>query len=211
MGKRVLGIDEAGRGCVLGDLVIAGFFSEDPDDLVLRTAGAADSKAIARSRRDRARAALSSLGVAEIRRISPPQIDEGNLNTLEESAIVDIIRVVRPDLVFIDALGHPSTLPALKRRLSAQLPSDLQPLWTIEPKADATFPIVGAASIFAKTLRDDLLDELRAEFGEIGSGYPSDPKTRSWLSAWVGAGKPWPSFVRTRWATITEITQQTLF
>jgi ribonuclease HII len=102
------------------------------------------------------------------------------------------------------------TLPHLQRRLQARLPEDLRPEWTIEPKADATFAVVGAASIFAKTLRDELLDELRA-FGELGSGYPSDPKTRAWLADWSRRGEPWPSFVRTRWATIAELGQQRLF
>lgn len=204
---RVLGIDEAGRGCVLGDLVIAGFVIDDPDELALRGAGAADSKSVTPARRVAARERLSALGLSEIRRISARQIDGGNLNHLEELAIVDIITQVRPDIVKIDALGHPNTLPALLRRLQARLPDDLQPQWTIEPKADAIHAEVGAASIFAKTLRDELLDGWRAEFGELGSGYPSDPKTRAWLVAWMGTGKPWPDFVRTRWATLSELGQ----
>jgi ribonuclease HII len=207
---RVLGIDEAGRGCVLGDLVIAGFVTDDPDEVTLRTAGAADSKAVSPKRRNAAKQALQALGAVEIRRISPREIDQANLNHLEEAAIVHIITAVRPDVVQIDALGHPSTLPALLRRLRAQLPEDLSPRWTIEPKADSTFAVVGAASIFAKTLRDELLDGWRSEFGEFGSGYPSDPKTRAWITAWAETRKPWPEFVRTRWATISELSQPRL-
>lgn len=211
MARKVLGIDEAGRGCVLGDLVIAGFLSEDPDEAHLREAGAADSKALSRRNRNAARERLSKLGRPEIRRVSPAEIDGGNINHLEEAAIVSLILATRPDEVFLDALGHPSTLPALKRRLLAGLPADLRPAITIEPKADSTYAVVGAASIFAKTLRDDLLDEIRSEFGEIGSGYPSDPKTRAWLESRHQRGEPWPFFVRTRWGTISEIAQKALF
>ncbi|HHO52733.1 MAG TPA: ribonuclease HII [Deltaproteobacteria bacterium] len=207
---KILGIDEAGRGCVLGDLVIAGFLAEAPDDELLRKAGAADSKALSAKRRELARSRLADLGQAILRRITPEQIDGGNLNTLEESAIVEIVTETRPDVVLLDALGHPRTLPALRARLQRQLPEDLEPRWTIEPKADATYPMVGAASIFAKTARDGALQSLVDAFGELGSGYPSDPKTKAWLTAWARTGAPWPHFVRTRWATITELAQQAL-
>ena len=207
---RVIGIDEAGRGCVLGDLVVGAFVADDPDDDVLRGAGAADSKSMSHKRRIAARDRLADLGTVDIRRISPTQIDAGNLNTLEEAAIVQILIDHRPDVVFLDALGHPATLPALRSRLQRALPADLRPTWTIEAKADANYPIVGAASIFAKTLRDAALAELTATFGDLGSGYPGDPKTKAWLKAWAATGAPWPPFVRTRWSTVTDLAQQTL-
>ena len=207
---RILGIDEAGRGCVLGDLVIAGFLLEGEDDLCLREAGAADSKALSPKRRIAARGKLSALGSVSIRRVTPPEIDRANLNALEEAAIVDLVKALEPDVVKLDALGHPSTLPGLQRRLQAALPKRLRPKWTIEPKADATYPVVGAASIFAKTLRDEALELLASTFGELGSGYPGDPRTRSWLEDWARTGAPWPSFVRTRWATIEALAQQAL-
>jgi len=209
---RVMGIDEAGRGCVLGDLVIGAFVCDDPDDRDLRDAGATDSKALSPPRRQAAREALVAHGEAHLRRITPRQIDAENLNRLEEAAILELVRLARPDVVYLDALGHPRTLPALTRRLQASLPADLQHVrWTIEPKADANYPVVGAASIFAKTVRDEALAELVEAFGELGSGYPGDPKTRAWLVAWSRTGAPWPPFVRTRWATVAELAQPVLW
>jgi ribonuclease HII len=208
---RVLGIDEAGRGCVLGDLVIAAFVVDGADDDTLRAAGAADSKSLAPARRIEARDRLAALGCVSVHRVSARQIDEANLNHLEEAAIVALIVEHRPDVVRLDALGHPNTLPALRKRLQSQLPRRLRPEWTIEPKADVTWAVVGAASIFAKTLRDEVLDGWRPAYGDFGSGYPHDPKTRAWLSAWAETGRPWPEFVRTRWATIAELAQRTLF
>jgi ribonuclease HII len=158
---RVLGIDEAGRGCVIGDLVVAGFVTETDDEGALRTAGAADSKTLAPLARTEARKLLAALGRVKLRRIAAPTIDEGNLNALEEDAIVALIRAFRPDAVRIDALGHPATIPGLQSRLQDRLPRKLRPQWTIEPKADATFAIVGAASIFAKTHRDASLATIR--------------------------------------------------
>ncbi len=207
---RVLGIDEAGRGCVLGDLVIAAFVADDPDDEVLRAAGAADSKALSPKRRVEARTRLSELGLVRVDRVTPRQIDRANLNHLEEAVIVELVAHYRPDVVKLDALGHPATLPALRARLQAALPRRLRPRWTIEPKADATYPVVGAASIFAKTLRDEALAEIAATYGELGSGYPGDPRTKAWLAGWAATGAPWPPFVRTRWATITALSQGSL-
>ena len=207
---RVLGIDEAGRGCVLGDLVIAGFLAEDVDEMVLREAGAADSKAMSAKKRLEVRDRLVPHGSAEIRRVTPTQIDKANLNHLEEAVIIELVTRLRPDRVLLDALGHPSTLPGLQRRLQAALPADLTPEWVIEPKADATYAVVGAASIFAKTARDQALEELRGSFGELGSGYPGDPRTKSWLQGWADTGAPWPAFVRTRWATVAALSQQAL-
>lgn len=205
---RILGIDEAGRGCVLGDLVIGGFLVEGVDDVALVAAGAGDSKAMTAKRRQAARAALLDLGTPDVRRVSARAIDGGNLNTLEEDVIVALVREHRPDRVIVDALGHPSTLPRLVERLSARVGPG--PTWTIEPKADANWPVVGAASVFAKTTRDALLDAVRDDFGDVGSGYPSDPKTRRWLTTWARSGEPWPAFVRTRWQTVTTLSQQSL-
>lgn len=206
---RTLGIDEAGRGCVLGDLYL-GAFCTDTDEATLRAAGAADSKALTPTRRIQAREALARLGEARVVAIPVAAIDGGNLNTLEEAAIVALITDFRPDRVYLDALGHPRTLPALRERLLRQLPADLQPELTIAPKADATWACVGAASIAAKTARDEALDAIAAAWGPVGSGYPSDPTTRAWLAAWLRSGQPWPPFVRTRWATIDTIRQTSL-
>jgi ribonuclease HII len=209
--RRVLGIDEAGRGCVFGDLVVAGYFVEQLDDVALRAAGADDSKRIPAERRCQVRDALQGLGRGVVRRITPPRIDAGNLNRLEEEAIVELLVELRPDHVVIDALGHPSTLRATADRLLAALPDDHRPTLTIEPKADRTYAVVGAASVFAKTLRDELLAELSTHHGELGSGYPGDPKTKAWLQTWSRTRRPWPDFVRTKWATVTDLQQTSLF
>jgi ribonuclease HII len=203
---RVLGIDEAGRGCVFGSLFIGGFLTE-ADDVALLAAGATDSKKLSVKKRLAARQALLALGSADIRAVTPAEIDVGNLNRLEEDVIVDLIKTHAPDRVLIDALGPPSTLPKLCARISkATGVADIQ----MRPKADLHWPPVGAASIYAKTERDDKLEEWAETFGLLGSGYPSDPKTRSWILEWARQGKPWPAFVRTKWSTVQDLAQQAL-
>ena len=208
---RVLGIDEAGRGCVLGALVIGGFIAEDVDDIVLREAGAADSKTMTHKKRLEARSLLTALGTADVRLVTPQQIDAGNLNHLEEAVIVDLVQTWKPDLVLVDALGHPSAIPKIVARLQERVGVEVRPRWTMEPKADGTYPTVGAASIFAKTTRDGWLDAVRETYGDFGSGYPSDPKTRNWITEWAKTRRPWPPIVRTRWQTIVDLAQQALF
>lgn len=205
---RILGIDEAGRGCVLGPLVVAAFCTER-DEKELRDAGADDSKRLTAKKRDKVRAALTPLGEHAMVAITPAQIDGGNLNTLEEEAIVHLVRTFRPDEVRIDALGPPAGIPRVIARLQAEL--DFTPTWVMEPKADHTYPVVGAASIFAKTTRDAALQAAKDTHGDLGSGYPSDPKTRAWLTAWAKSREPWPDFVRTRWETVRTLSQEALF
>jgi ribonuclease HII len=208
---RVLGIDEAGRGCVLGSLVIGAYLFEGSDVGDLSKAGAADSKTLSPKRRTAARIQLDRLGTADVRQVTPQQIDAGNLNTLEEEVIAELVMRWRPDVVRVDALGHPSAIPRVIERLQARIGDGLRPQWVMEPKADSRYPTVGAASIFAKTTRDALLDDAKATYGDLGSGYPSDPKTRAWIIAWARSGEPWPPIVRTRWQTIADLSQQALF
>ena len=215
---RILGLDEAGRGCVLGPLVVGGFlFETGPEPALaqssLRAAGADDSKALSHKRRVAVRAGLTSLGESLIRAIPPAAIDDGNLNTLEIAAFLDIIAVSKPDHVFLDAPVNPRGIPKLRDYLIAA--SGVHS-WTIEPKADSTYPVVGAASIFAKVFRDDAIDAIQAESsangdGEVGSGYPSDPETRAWLMQFIRSGRPFPPSVRTRWGTIDILRQAMLF
>lgn len=201
---RVLGMDEAGRGCVLGPLVVGAFCFEGDDQTGLRTAGAADSKAISAKRRSEALARLQSLGQVRTLQVTPREIDAGNLNELEHRCFVDHVLALRPDRVYLDAPVHPAGIPAVRRRLERE--TGVKD-WIIEPKADATWPVVGAASIAAKLERDAAIEAL----GEVGSGYPSDPVTRALLERLLRAGGPLPDWVRTRWGTIEALRQQMLF
>ena len=206
---RLLGLDEAGRGPVLGPLVVGAFLIDAGAEASLWAAGARDSKRLSAARRVAVRAALEELGTWDVRVVSATDIDTGNLNRLEEDAVVDLVHAHAPDIVQLDALGAPRTLPALQARLSARCPGVTT--WVIEPKADANHAAVASASIFAKTTRDAAMEALTDAWGALGSGYPSDPKTRAWLTRHAATGDDWPAFVRTRWSTIQQLAQRDLF
>ncbi len=197
---------------MLGALYVGGFVVEAPSEHAaqdaLRAAGAGDSKGMSASRRRAVRDALVSRGTGIVRHVTADAIDAGNLNALEEAEILALIVQTRPEIVHIDALGHPRTLPATELRLATALAAQgLQPTLHLRPKADRDVAVVGAASLFAKVARDDALDALREAWGALGSGYPSDPVTRRWLQAWAATGAPWPDFVRTRWQTVADLSQ----
>lgn len=201
---RILGLDEAGRGCVLGPLVVGGFLCEGEDQGPLREVGADDSKVLSAQKRAEIREKLQGLGQGHVRRVEATEIDAGNLNELEIRAFLDLVACLKPDRVFLDAPVNPRAIPKLRTRLIQESGvSD----WVIEPKADATYPVVGAASIYAKLTRDAAIEAL----GDVGSGYPSDPVTRKLLSDLLAKNEPLPSWVRSRWGTLEVLKQQRLF
>jgi len=205
---KVLGLDEAGRGCVLGPLVVGAFcYSGESLDEVKQT-GATDSKKLSKKKRKTILTVLPTVGQPRLLEITPKQIDSGNINTLEEKAFLNHIVYFAPDVVYIDAPTHPRAIPALQKRMEQYLATQLEtvPKLIIEPKADLNYPIVGAASIVAKVHRDGLIEAI----GNVGSGYPSDPKTRNWLLGFIKRGETFPDCVRTRWGTIDSLRQQSL-
>jgi ribonuclease HII len=201
----ILGLDEAGRGSVLGPMVVGGFLVASEDLELLRATGVKDSKLLSRARREELLPGLLRLGQGRVEVISAEQIDENNLTKLEIEAFAAIIHETRPDEVMIDAPVHPRAIPSFLKELRSRL--DRIPTILAEPKADLHYPYVGAASVFAKTCRDEAIRRL----GDVGSGYPSDPKTRALVAALARGGAPLPTWVRSRWGTVRQLRQQGLF
>lgn len=199
---KILAMDEAGRGCVLGPLVVGGFFCDSDAMGAVAATGATDSKRLSAKRREALCGALRSLGEPALVEISVAAIDTGNINGLEEQAFASLVRRFSPDRVYIDAPCNSAGVPGFKRRLWAAV-APLRPELIVEPKADLTYPVVGAASIFAKVHRDAQLGPL----GPVGSGYPSDPVTRAWLKDRLREGAL-PACVRTRWGTLENLRQE---
>lgn len=199
-----LGIDEAGRGCVLGPLVFGALLVDEAREHELRTLGARDSKKLSRKRREALRdpLAAASLGWTTVE-ISPAAIDAGNLARLGEDAIVALVERFTPTVVVLDAPVPPRGIPAFVARLRARgLTAEI----VAENRADDTHPCCSAASVFAKTVRDGRLAELEERAGvPLGSGYPSDPVTQAWLRAVYAETGGFPDFVRTRWETVRRL------
>ena len=206
----IMGLDEAGRGCIIGDLVVGAFWMSEANLKTLKDTGATDSKKLSPKKRITILEQLPSIGNQKRVHITPKQIDVGNLNQLEEAAFVELIAEVSPDVIYIDAPTHPSGIPAVEKRLKQALiacrayTKDTLPTFIIEPKADLNYAVVSAASIVAKVHRDRQLEQTPA----LGSGYPSDPKTRNWLKEIIRSKQPFPPCVRQRWGTIENLKRE---
>ena len=202
----LLGIDEAGRGSVLGPLLVAGYAVEEADYGRLLALPLADSKAMQPSARVRVAHQLRGFGGRVVlRRVSPAGIDRavsaGGLNALEIAEMTAIIRLVRASTVYVDAL---TSRPARFGRQLEALAGGLRPRVVAENKADTKYPLVQAASILAKVARDAAMARIRRVHRDVGSGYPSDPVTRAFLAGLKDSGR-YPVFVRRSWKTLERV------
>ena len=184
----VCGIDEAGRGPVIGPLVIAGACLSKKELYQLERIGVKDSKLLSPSQRKKLFFQISSiLSSYEILTIQPSEVDAAvfanekglNLNWLEAQKTALIINKLHPQKAIVDC---PSTnIPAYTTYLRNHL-EDKRIQLLCEHKADATYVICAAASILAKVTRDEEVEKIKKELGiDFGSGYPSDPKTVAFL------------------------------
>ncbi|MFH1134170.1 MAG: ribonuclease HII [Nanoarchaeota archaeon] len=196
----ICGIDEAGRGPVLGPMVMAGVAIEEKDNYTLVQLGVKDSKQLTPRRRKALAKKIREMARWKLVVISPQEIDEAvrsktsNLNWLEATTMARILHELKPDKAWIDC---PSVnINAFQARLEKELGGQEVEL-VLEHKADANFPIVGAASIIAKVARDQEIDRIEQRIGlPIGSGYPADPVTVKFLTE---HGKDFPDVFRKSW------------
>ncbi|KAJ7650253.1 ribonuclease H2 subunit A [Roridomyces roridus] len=216
-GPYMLGVDEAGRGPVLGPLVYGVAYCPVSYTDDLENLGFADSKTLTAETRSSLLDTLSSdpanLGWS-VRVISPKAISDGmlrrpptNLNAQSRDATFLLIQEVLDkgielSEVFVDALGTTTTYQA---ELSSRFPGIN---FTVESKADDKFKIVGAASVAAKVTRDACIEgwvfeETSGKWeAELASGYPSDPKTKAWLRESLEPVFGFPGIVRFSWSTV---------
>ncbi len=197
----VVGVDEAGRGPVVGDMVVA-LAAFSPGVLgELAGLGVRDSKSLGRAGRRRLFPLIvSRSSVVASAYVSPPLIDRFNLNDLTVEYIGVLLRALPGDArvlrVVVDMVG--GRVEAI-RGVVRGVVGDVEVV--VEEGADARYVEVAAASIVAKVLRDDMVWGLSRLFGEIGSGYPSDPRTVGWLRGFRGSAY----IVRRSWGTVARV------
>ena len=216
----IAGIDEAGRGPVLGPMVYSiAFFPFEQNEKLLRKIGFNDSKKLSEAQRDKLFEKIFQHNVgfildsisAETLSTEMLRIDGRNLNRISHDSAIGLIGKVlelgfKLRSVFVDTVGKPEKYQDL---LISTFPSI--PNITVSKKADSLFPIVGAASICAKVIRDRVLSDwqykevLSSSSYTFGSGYPGDQVTKDWLQDSLQPVFGFPSLVRYSWATTTNI------
>jgi len=208
--RKILGIDEAGRGPVIGPMIIAGVLINENKIEKLKEIGARDSKELNRNEREELFEEIKKI-VDEIyiEFVSVEEINEWmerglSITDLELKKIIKIILKANPDVVMIDCptIGKNKFLEKIKRYVK----SDMNIV--LEHKADKKYPVVSAASIVAKVIRDREIDKIKEKVGiDFGSGYPSDEKTIRALKENYSKLK---KYVRKKWKTVLNISQRNL-
>ena len=207
---KVCGVDDAGRGPVIGPLVIAGVLVDESKLELLRSLGVKDSKKLSpevRSRLDQE--ILQVVDRHHIVELDAPSLDRvvnrapkfQRLNLLEAKKMAEVVQTLKPDVVYVDASD--TDTERFRNNILDEL--TYRPKIISEHHADDTYPVVSAASILAKVRRDARIDEIRQQYGDFGSGYAHDPQTIRFLGEYYLANKEFPPIVRRSWKTLRNI------
>lgn len=208
----IAGIDEAGRGPIIGPMVVCGVLVTPENLERIHESGARDSKVLTPQKRTE----LSKLvrGLAKsvaIESVTAVDIDflrnRKTMNEIEVDLFIKIVKRLRPQLVYLDAADVKADRFGRNVGQGSGLMSSGLDVVS-EHKADSKYPIVSAASIIAKVERDRIIKTFHKKFGDFGSGYPSDPKTVEFLKGYIIEGKKLPYFVRRSWVSVKNLMKE---
>jgi ribonuclease HII len=185
----IAGVEEAGRGPVIGPMLMVIAACPVGKETALKSLGVKDSKLLTPEQREVAFEKLQGVVVYKIKKVSPQEIDdaviseETNLNFLEANISAGLINDLAKELSLKQVtLDCPSTNIAAYTNYLQERVLNKKIKLIAEHKADVNHPIVSAASILAKVLRDREIAIVKKKVGmDFGSGYPSDPRTVAFL------------------------------
>ena len=204
----ICGIDEAGRGPVIGPMVIAGVLIEQEDEEKLRNIEVKDSKLLTKQQRNSLYKKIIKIAKKyKILITGTEEIDRAvrgkgglNLNWLEANKSAEIINSLKPEKAIIDCPSN--NIQKYKDYLSKKIKSKKTEL-ILEHKADLNHPVVAAASILAKVTRDNEIEKIKQNIKiDFGSGYPSDPRTQEFLK---NNYNKYPKIFRKSWSSYTTL------
>jgi ribonuclease HII len=203
----IYGCDEAGKGPVIGSMFVAcvkGDLGDIPSSVD-------DSKNFKTERIHNLAKKIKSKSDYSIVEVKPDEIDSQSMTDVSTRAFCDAISQVEYKSCtdgYIDCFINNQQTVQNRIEASIEIPSTQQ--LHIEFSADEKFDIVSAASILAKSARENHVDELADKYGDIGSGYPSDPNTRKFLKNYARKNNEFPECVRFSWSTIEDLQEDIL-
>jgi ribonuclease HII len=227
--KLIAGVDEAGRGSVLGPLVVAGVAIEESMTSKLSELGVKDSKLLAPAKRRKLYTEIKKIATeVSWELIDPREIDKVvfrgipllRLNRLEGECMARVLAKLNFDLAYVDCCDTNQRrfgeliagLMFQRQKAKTKSPIELgekNPYLTklrSEHHADRNYAVVSAASIIAKVRRDAYIQRLHRIHGLFGSGYPHDEVTKNFLKGFVERSESLPSITRLSWATVRNLT-----
>jgi ribonuclease HII len=199
----ICGVDEAGKGSVLGPLVVAGIGVSSEERL--GDLGVRDSKQLSPKERERLYPLIRRRCKVATVMIDAQEIDatrnEMTMNACVARAHARVIANLAPTRAIVDACDVNCFRYAEMVKAHLSRPCEI----VSEHHADEKYLVVSAASIVAKVVRDRAIAGLAKKYGEIGSGYPSDPVTIRWLTGYIGEHPSPPPIARRSWKTVGNI------
>jgi ribonuclease HII len=201
----VAGVDDAGRGPMIGPMVLAGVSMEEKDLEELKSLNVKDSKLLTKEKREELYPKIIEM-VKDYHIVVVPaseidiavESETTNLNWLESEKFAIIANYLKPDRLIVDCPSVNTV--AYKEHLRTFIKSNMN--IACEHKADYNHAIVAAASILAKVTRDNEIEKLKETYGEFGSGYPSDPRTKDFL---MYNWQKCPELFRKSWASYKRV------
>lgn len=201
----ICGVDEAGKGPVMGPMVVAAVSVENAK--LIENKGFKDSKLLTPQKRKELFDLIKQNYRYAIEIISPEKIDEyrrkNQLNLLNRKAFEKVIIELNPNIAYVDAadVNEERFGREIKVNLTNENDTDVISMH----KADSKITVVAAASIIAKQTRENEIEKLKNKIGDFGSGYPSDERTIKFLKSYFHDNLKWPSGTRKSWKTIERI------
>ena len=203
----LLGIDDAGRGPLIGPMILAGVLIEKKEENKLKALGTKDSKLLLHTQRMKVAKEIEKTAISHKVLLSTPEdIDDAvttvNLNTLEAIKSAEIINSLNNKKQKIKVVVDCPSVNTLawKNKLLTFIKNPENLDIYCEHKADFNHPVVSAASILAKVRREEEVEKIKKQYGNIGSGYPSDPVTKEFLKEY-GKKLQDSGIFRKSWAT----------
>lgn len=211
----IAGVDEAGRGCVIGPLVMCAFACNAQVEKTLRGMGVRDSKEVPQEERVRLYGELKRRGKFTVDVITAELITQKmrakiSLNDVEAESASLLLERLHEKIAFERAyVDSPDPRP---EKFEKRIRKHCDHAFAIvsRNKADRDFPVVGAASIIAKAIREEELAAIKKQVaaaglkGDLGTGYSHDERTIKFLNEnWSNPHlKP---YIRWEWATAKNV------
>ncbi|HJM17221.1 MAG TPA: ribonuclease HII [Candidatus Poseidoniia archaeon] len=201
----ICGVDEAGKGPVVGPMVVAAVAIKNAKDI--QDLGVKDSKQLTPAKRKKLANIIKEKFEFAVEIIEAEKVDEyrrqNKLNDLNREAFEKLISKLDPNVAYVDAadVNEHRFGKRIKEKLTNQKDTDVISMH----KADSKIDVVAAASIIAKETREDEIRKLKEEIGDFGSGYPSDERTIKFLKSFYADNGKWPTGTRKSWKTLERI------
>jgi ribonuclease HII len=212
----IAGIDEAGRGAVIGPMILACVSIDSKDSKKLEVIGVKDSKELTPKKREELFKQIESIAkdivVVKVSacKISSFKAKGINLDKLEAMKIAEMITMIDADKIYIDSIEQNSG--KFEKMIKEFLPDEKKNAkLVVKNYLDESISVVSAASIIAKVERDKEIEEIKKQVNfDFGVGYSHDERTREFIEKILQTEDHPPSYLRIHWETVQDIARKLL-